>query len=270
MKQQTERLYSHRKQAVAYYHFSRPANLIVYRSYIQQLLDSKKPMVEQIGIELSALNALRTGEVCTVQVEDFDFTDQVIWVLDSKKHEHLPKPLHPTLGFHVEEYIRENHLSTGFLLQKRTLRGRPAKQPQPTNFEPQTIQVWWAKGCRRLGLPQMTPRSGRAYCVCMASYYWEPRASTKEIQVLLGHTDIQSTEHYLNALIDFDWVKDRFLERWRRILQSDKSPLQKCLRFDSCPGSMPDCYCKAYMPGSPKSVQNETHLERPSHLVVHT
>lgn len=184
-----------------------------------KMLDAPKDLGKQVMFEASARNGCRTGEVCTIQLEDFDFTDQVFWILDSKKHKYRATPLNPVFALHVEEYIRINHLTSGWLLQKSKHSGRPGKLPF---LQPQTVHKAWERQCVSLGLPMMTPRIARAYSAWMLSYGYKEHASMRDVQYFLGHDNSLSTEHYMRMIDDFDTRK----ERYQRIIQSGEITTQ--------------------------------------------
>jgi integrase len=172
-----------------------------------------KPLRAQVEIELPAYAGLRAGEVVTVRVEDIDFTDQVLFALDSKKHKYRAVPLDPVLAMHLEELIRVQKMTCGYILRRISKRGRPSRIPART-IEPQTVWKTFLKYDRLLGLPELTPRDARRYFAWMHYHVLEPRLTSLEIKTLLGHEHLSSTEHYLD-MIDFDVTKDRFLEQCR-------------------------------------------------------
>lgn len=208
-----------------HYQFTQPhATITVYRNYMEKLLAYLRNRANRlltksntvglrnlIIVELSALNGFRTSEVKTVQVEDIDFHDLIIFVLDSKKHVYIPVELDPMLALDLEEYIRLNKLTSGYILQK-TKAGRKATKPSPL-FTSKTIEQVWTTPCKRLGIPIMKPTIGRAYEACVM--HFEEDTPTIDIQKHLRHTNIGTTEVYLSMLDDFNGRHQRFLARRR-------------------------------------------------------
>lgn len=201
------------------------SKLIVHRRYMEKLLSSPLLKLRNLIIlELSALNGFRGGEVLTVRVEDIDFENEVLFVLDSKKHKRIPLPLDPTLGSHLEKYMRDNNLTSGYLLQKFPA-GRPSKEPTPL-MNIKTIEEIWKRSCKRVGIPiVMKPTIGRAYFACMEHFYYG--ASAVEVQFLLRHNSLLTTVKYLNMIVDFEDRKNRFLKRRRMAAVDSESKVEE-------------------------------------------
>jgi integrase len=87
--------------------------IIVYEAYFKQLLAHPKSLRDQLLLELPILQALRTGEIVTLHVGDFDFEHGDLYVLDSKKHQRSPIPLEPNVDRHSSEYFPDPERTGG-------------------------------------------------------------------------------------------------------------------------------------------------------------
>lgn len=224
--------------------------IVIYRDYFERLLNAKKSLRDQLMIEASILQALRTGEVASLRVEWFDFEHGILQVLDSKKHKLLPKPLNPTVWKHAFEYISQKGWTTGLLFRREQPGGSKPEDPNAPLSTQAIFQVW-RKLCVIEGIPPMSPRMGRAYfaCVwCFGQPPYLPKKSMKGLQVILGHTNIHSTEAYLNKIIDFNDV-------YREFYEGLESPFtSECIRAAQCPVAIEDCYCNKFTSNGAKKM----------------
>lgn len=209
------------------------AKIVIYRSYFERLLKFPKPLRAQLIMELPTLEAFRTGEITTFEVEHVDFERGDLRVLDSKKLLFYPVPLDTTVALHLAEYIQATGLRSGAIIrgQKRTGLGLTVGQ----------IEREWRTWCEAAGVPIMSPRMGRAYWACYEHYVL--RKPIGYIQYILRHDDLQSTEHYLyDQIVSYEDQKGIFF-------QGKDSPFgSECARSESCPVSCPDCQCRFFQP----------------------
>ena len=215
------------------------SKIIVYRKHFLKLLAYPKSLRDQLLFELPLLQAFRTGEIVTLRVEDVDFENGDIYVLDSKKHKYFPVPLDPRVAEHLEEYIKSNRLTSGYIIQKGE-RGRPAKEHQETSIVTETIVKVWQRYCIALDLPEMSPRMGRAYF--SVKWHFVDGKSVYGLMAILRHTQFETTVHYLAKLIDYPSVRSEFY-------QGIETPFaSECARSKFCPNSCHGCHCKAFTP----------------------
>jgi integrase len=229
------------------------SKLVICRQHFLKLLACPKPLRDQLLIELPALEALRSGEVSSLRVEYVDFERGDLQVLDSKKNELLMVPLDPTVAVHLAEYIQQEGLREGILIQPLPYAPhtghKPGSKTQGVGLSINAIEWTWKKWCRSCSLPPLTPRMGRAYKACSMLYGFSattglkaPKKSIVCIMNFLRHDDIQSTEHYVSSkhMVNYEDFKAEFYEGL-------KSPFSSgCARTESCPVSCEDCHCKFY------------------------
>jgi len=212
--------------------------IVVYRAYFLKLLNYPKPLRDQLAIELPTLMGLRTGEVCTLRVEYFDFEHGDLQVLDSKKNRLSIIPLDSQAGNHSETYIIKRGLKKGDYLFTRSRASGP-KGRKPHLSESQ-IQRIWKKWCEAAGIPVMPPRYGRAYCA--VTLLEMPGMSILDVMDMLRHTDPKVTLKYISKIRDYESFKAKFQ-------RGTKSPfVSKCARADACPLSTDDCHCRMFSP----------------------
>ena len=233
--------------------------LIIHRAYFAKLLAFPKPLRDQLVLELPILEAFRAGEVSSLRVEDVDFENGDLRILDSKKHKHFLIPLDPVLAVHADEYMRLTGRTQGILIQP--LPGAPHTGRKPgsktlgAGLSVKTIEYIWANNCERAGVPVMSPRVGRAYFA--AKWHFIERKSLYGLMMILRHTDLQVTVRYISRLCDYLTVKNEFY-------QGEDSPFSSgCARAESCPVSCEDCHCKFYQARvEVQSAQNAAPLLR--------
>lgn len=217
------------------------AKILVYRAYFLRLLALAKPLRDQLLIELPVLEALRAGEVASLRVEYIDFDHGDLQVQDSKKHKLFTVPLDTTVAEHLAEYVSQEHLSEGFVFLPITRRGRPKRSAAGAAAFDESYLGWvWRKWCKTSGVPNMSPRYGRAYFAC--KWHYVDRKSIYGLMAVLRHTNILSTQSYLAKIIAYDDVKNEFY-------RGAKSPFASaCERADKCPLSAEGCYCGMFTP----------------------
>lgn len=222
--------------------FGSPGVMILFRKHFIKLLEYPKPLRDQLIFELAILQAFRTGEIVTLKVNDIDFENGIIYVLDSKKHKHFPVPLHPIMAEHLAEYIHVRRLvPDDYVFKKDTRRGRPSKNPKSTPILPQTIHQTWLFYDDKLGLPPITPRKGRGYF----AYKWafiDHKSDFFLQTVMMRHSHAETTNHYKAMLVDWEAVREEF---YRGL---DSPFISECARSDKCPNSCPNCRCKNFLP----------------------
>lgn len=217
-------------------HLKEESKLIVHRGYIAKLLGYPKSLRDQLILELPCLAAFRTGEISSFLREYIDFENGDLKVLDSKSLQICTVPLDPTLAKHLDEYIQETNRHSGAMIQGRKRTGR--------GLEPSQLEVIWAKYCRIVDIPVLTPRHGRAYFAC--KWHFIERKSIYGLMMILRHDKIESTEHYLARLCDYLTVKAEFNDGLA-------SPfVDVCSRFSQCPVAAPKCRCRFFTAQTPQ------------------
>jgi integrase len=136
----------------------------VYRERFERLMALPKSLRDQLIIELPTLQAFRAGEVSSFRAEWVDFDKDILLVLDSNKQQLVPIPLHPIVAKHITQYIRETQMPKGILLQSRRKSGhKVGSKTRGEGLSESHIQRIWQGHCKRIGIPPMSPRWGRAF-----------------------------------------------------------------------------------------------------------
>jgi len=174
--------------------------IVVYREYFQRLLKTSMPLRDRLVIELPCFEGLRSGEVSSLRAEWVDIENGDIKVLDSKKHTMFTLPLDPTVAKHIIQL----NIHEGFLI-----RALPhARRQSGVGLSVTHIDRIWADQCKKADVPVMPARMGRCYFACQ--WHFVERKSMFHLMAMLRHDSLQSTEHYLSKLVDYEDLKAEF------------------------------------------------------------
>jgi len=212
------------------------SKIVVYRSYFIKLLNTPKPVRDQLIMELPILMAFRTAEISTVRGKHVDFEHGDLQVFDSKKFKYFTVPLDMQVAQHLEQLIRETGY-TDVLFQPLQKGGRKGKDPYLSNT---AIEYVWTKWCKKADIPCMAPRMGRAYFA--VNWHVVEGKSIIGLMNILRHDNILSTEQYLNKIHSYEDVKAEFFrgKTW--------SNRNRCARYELCPLAALNCHCHLFTP----------------------
>jgi integrase len=221
--------------------------IYVYRRYFEKIRELPKSLRGQILVELLMDHGLRSGEASSQRIELCDLANGLLHVLDSKKGTLRIVPMRYRTGKHIATHIQVLKKSYGFLIQSRRKVRKPNSKTQGEGISDCQIGRILAHYCIEADVPVMAPRMFRAYCA--SKWMFVDHKSIYHLKALLGHDDIQSTEHYVNKLVDVD----DFVEEFHQGEEQDGgkvSPfsLSICARSESCPLSAPNCHCRMFIP----------------------
>ncbi len=131
---------------------------------------------------------LRLGEALALRASDIDSKRMVVRVRQGKGKKDRYVPLSPRLLEMLREHWRREHL-------RDLLFPRPSDPSLPAS--PTTIQKYMQRFAAKAGLTKkVTPKTLRH---CYATHLIEQGTSTRVVQVLLGHSNVHTTETYTHV-----------------------------------------------------------------------
>lgn len=131
---------------------------------------------------------LRLGEALALRARDIDSFRMLIRIVQGKGKKDRYVPLSPMVLELLREHWRHEHL-TDFLF--------PAVRDHSRRLDPATVQKYVHIVAVRAGLSKrITPRTLRH---SYATHLIERGTSTRVVQVLLGHTNVHTTETYTHV-----------------------------------------------------------------------
>lgn len=131
---------------------------------------------------------LRLSEALGLRASDIDSKRMVVRVRQGKGKKDRYVPLPPSLLQMLREHWRREHL-------RDRLFPSPSDPSRPA--DPAGVQKYIQRAIARAGLTKkITPRTLRH---CYATHLIEQGTSTRVVQVLLGHSDVHTTETYTHV-----------------------------------------------------------------------
>ncbi|GAC1493729.1 MAG: tyrosine-type recombinase/integrase [Gemmatimonadaceae bacterium] len=131
---------------------------------------------------------LRLGEALALRARDIDSSRMVIRIRQGKGKKDRYVPLSPMVLRLLREHWRREHLSDLLF---------PAAKDRSRPLDHTTVQKYVRRVTERAGLSKMiTPRTLRH---SYATHLIERGTSTRVVQVLLGHTNVHTTETYTHV-----------------------------------------------------------------------
>ncbi len=131
---------------------------------------------------------LRLSEALALRASDIDSKRMVVRVRQGKGKKDRYVPLSPLLLEILREHWRREHL-------RDLLFPRPSDPSLPAS--PTTVQKYMQRFAARAGLTKkITPKTLRH---CYATHLIEKGTSTRVVQVLLGHSNVHTTETYTHV-----------------------------------------------------------------------
>ncbi|MEO5510696.1 MAG: tyrosine-type recombinase/integrase [Longimicrobiales bacterium] len=131
---------------------------------------------------------LRISEALALRAGDIDSSRMLIRVRQGKGKKDRYVPLSPILLNLLRKHWSQERL-TDLLF--------PAFRDRSRSLDPATVQKYVARACERAGLRvRVTPRTLRH---CYATHLIENGTSTRVVQVLLGHSNVHTTEIYTHV-----------------------------------------------------------------------
>ena len=131
---------------------------------------------------------LRLSEALALRAADIDSQRMVVRVRQGKGKKDRYVPLSPLLLEMLREHWRREHL-------RDLLFPRPSDPSLPAS--PTTVQKYMQRFAAKAGLAKkITPKTLRH---CYATHLIEKGTSTRVVQVLLGHSNVHTTETYTHV-----------------------------------------------------------------------
>lgn len=159
-------------------------------SQAERLVRAARTLKSEAIIRVLLSTGMRTGEICTLDVEDVDFENYRLRVLDSKKHRYFDVPVDGQTLKVLRRYL--GNRKTGILFPSQKGKGKKRL----------TIEgVRWVvvRAAERAGLPgigHVTPRTLRH---TFANMWDDMHGSIRGLQSILRHKNLSSTQQYLDA-----------------------------------------------------------------------
>lgn len=219
-------------------------NFVVLRQDdIESLVEHPKILRDQIVIDFSRLQALRTGEIATERWKDVNLELGFISVLDSKKRVPILLPLHWRLAELLMEYKEEIvPAEDDWIVKplpsvnvKKSAWGKPISNEAIAN-----VVKWYAREAGIFDWIRYNPTLLRAY---FAADWVRRKRNLKMLQLMMRHNNLITTMHYVSKIVfwgeleaEFDRVQRNPSERRMKKLSVSEMlerPMAKqCL---SCP-----------------------------------
>ncbi|MGB8781041.1 MAG: site-specific integrase [Candidatus Bathyarchaeia archaeon] len=202
--------------------------LIIKRSDIISVHDYARANCEPrdyLLIRLPMKIGLRTGEICTLRIENIDFESRTFQVLDSKRKKLYPLPLDPVTleliralaGKRSEGYVFRQQRSWKYIRSENPLR---------------TATVWIRARtiAKDAGVDDFNPRILRHF---FAAEWHQSGKSLEVLRRILRHKSLAYTQFYLARLVYFEDVQSAYDEVMNGPLAEGK--------LKACSGPCSDC-----------------------------
>jgi integrase len=223
--------------------YSGPAEtLIIRRGDIIRVHDHARVNCEPrdyLLIRLPMKIGLRTGELCTLRIENIDFNSRTFQVLDSKRKKFYPLPLDPVtlelirllIGKRLEGYV---------FRQRKTWTVKGVDRP----LRPNTVWIRVKTIGEEAGVHNFTPRLLRHY---FAADWHQQKKSLEVLRQIMRHKSLTYTQIYLARLVFFEDIQRAYDEVTSGPFVSEGShgnsgPCKDCNIAHVCKyaGSLPD------------------------------
>ncbi|HEV8659708.1 MAG TPA: tyrosine-type recombinase/integrase [Thermoanaerobaculia bacterium] len=131
---------------------------------------------------------LRISEALALRARDIDSSRMLIRIWQGKGKKDRYVPLSPILLELLREHWRRERLIDLLF---------PAVRDRSRPMDPATAQKYIARAAARAGLPKTV--TARTLRHCYATHLIEKGTSTRVVQVLLGHSNVHTTETYTHV-----------------------------------------------------------------------
>ena len=131
---------------------------------------------------------LRISEALALRARDIDSSRMLIRIWQGKGKKDRYVPLSPILLELLREHWRRERLIDLLF---------PAVRDRSRSMDPATAQKYVARAAARAGLPKTV--TARTLRHCYATHLIEKGTSTRVVQVLLGHSNVHTTETYTHV-----------------------------------------------------------------------
>jgi integrase len=153
-------------------------------------------------IRLPMKIGLRTGEICTLRIENIDFERRIFQVLDSKRKQFYPLPLDPVTLDLIQRLVG-NRLKGYVFRQWKTWFQKRADRPLDTNSVWIRVRLIAAAA----GVDNFSPRILRHYS---ASEWHRSGRSLEVLRRILRHKSLAYTQFYLARLVCLEDIQREY------------------------------------------------------------
>lgn len=175
----------------------------IKKLYAAIVLHSPNPFIlhrDTLMISLFFYTGIRRGEFLALEVRDIDMQEQLIAIRSntskSKRMRYIP--IHPTLAFHLKQYLKarnERHYKSQFLITSST---------RDDGLTPHGLKHWTNTLEVKSGIKFHLHQFRHAFACILAANNVNPI----KIQKLLGHSSIEMTMTYLRSISTQDLADD--------------------------------------------------------------
>ena len=183
-------------------------NITLDQKDFNDLIKRAKKLQHNVMVRILFVTGMRTGELCTLRIDNIDLTNKTIKILDSKKKIYFDLFIDDETANLLRVYIEQLKRKTGWLFTDET--GNHART--------KTIQRMIKRWARELGLNKnWCPRFFRYR---FARNWIINKGSITDLQTILRHTQLNTTVGYIPK-IRFTSEIENLKREYNRIINSD-------------------------------------------------
>jgi len=225
--------------------YSGPAEtIIIRRGDIIRVHDYARVNCEPrdyLLIRLPMKIGLRTGEICTLRIENIDFQSRTFQVLDSKRKKLYPLPLDP-VTLELIRLLIGKRLDGYVFRQRQSWTEKCASKP----LQPATVWIRVNTIAKEAGVDNFNPRLLRHF---FATEWHRSGRSLEVLRRILRHKSLAYTQFYLARLVFFEDIQQTYDEVMSGPFQPDElnaharlGPCANCNIVNVCKyaGSLPE------------------------------
>jgi integrase len=148
---------------------------------------------------------LRTGEICSLRVENINFEDKTFYVLDSKRKRLYPLPLDVLTLQLIQDLIGPRREGYVFTREVYSRSWSHKKSGQPLHIG--TVENVVEKIGEAAGVEKLTPRLLRHF---FAAEWHRQGGSLELLRRILRHKSLAYTQFYLSRLVYFEDLQGEY------------------------------------------------------------
>jgi len=170
-------------------------------------------------IRLPMKIGLRTGEICSLKIENINFQDKTFHVLDSKRKRLYPLPLDALTLQLIQDLIGPRQEGYVFTREVYSRSWSHKKAEKPLHVT--TVLVTVKRIALKVGVEGFTPRLLRHY---FAAEWHKQGGSLELLRRILRHKSLAYTQFYLSRLVYFEDLKGEYEKLQNGPLTSPQQP----------------------------------------------
>lgn len=164
---------------------SKKLPIYLTKEEVKVLIKSCATMKSRLVVEMLYSSGLRISELLSLKVEDLDLNQNTGKVVGKGDKERMIF-LSEKLISHIQKYLKKKKISSGLIF--------PGKSGQ---INPRTVQKIISDTAKKAGInKQVTPHKLRH---SFATHMLNSGANIREVQELLGHSDLRTTQIYTHV-----------------------------------------------------------------------